>query len=349
MRPVLLSLALASLAAAQPVRVDLETVVADPVGFGRAAVEADGAAALTWRGRPEPLAVTVTDGAVLHEGVEAPFEAVTETVSRARFEAEGLGTVEVRAFAGRPGFVLFALADQRRGVLEVGGERVPVALRRPSLSAGFGAESPLGLDLDGDGAYREAAVAEAGRLRTREVAPAGRGRRVGPATLEVDSVAADGSALWARVTDRAVGLGPGFEAPDAALVRLGGDSLRVADLRGRAVVLSWWATTCPYCAEERPLLNETAAAYADDPGVVWLAVAMDGRSAVERFLEAAPYTPEVVLMTPEAEGAFEGNVFPRHTVIAPDGRIVFDESGARDGRGADLHAALAAALGRPGP
>ena len=54
----------------------------------------------------------------------------------------------------------------------------------------------------------------------------------------------------------------GFPAPDFALSDLAGQTVRLADLRGQPLVLNFWATWCPPCAQEHPYLVEGARAYA---------------------------------------------------------------------------------------
>jgi cytochrome c biogenesis protein CcmG/thiol:disulfide interchange protein DsbE len=49
-------------------------------------------------------------------------------------------------------------------------------------------------------------------------------------------------------------------APDFALPTLdGGETLELASLRGRPVVVNFWASWCPPCQDEAPLLQQIAA------------------------------------------------------------------------------------------
>jgi thiol-disulfide isomerase/thioredoxin len=57
-------------------------------------------------------------------------------------------------------------------------------------------------------------------------------------------------------------------APDFSLPGLDGRTTALADLRGKTVVLNFWATWCDPCREELPLLEGIARTYADSLTVI---------------------------------------------------------------------------------
>ena len=71
-----------------------------------------------------------------------------------------------------------------------------------------------------------------------------------------------------------------FEQPD-------GSMLKLADYRGKPLVLNFWATWCTPCVEEMPLLN---AFYQQNKSKNWqmIGLAIDQPSAVKRFLSQYP-------------------------------------------------------------
>ncbi len=55
----------------------------------------------------------------------------------------------------------------------------------------------------------------------------------------------------------------GAEAADFSLTTLDGKTIHLSDYKGRPVVLNFWATWCPPCKEEMPLIERYAQTYGD--------------------------------------------------------------------------------------
>ena len=60
-------------------------------------------------------------------------------------------------------------------------------------------------------------------------------------------------------------------APDFTLKMFDGQTVRLSDLRGKVVVINFWASWCIPCREEAPFLEKTWRAY-KDRGVVFIGV-----------------------------------------------------------------------------
>jgi cytochrome c biogenesis protein CcmG/thiol:disulfide interchange protein DsbE len=92
-----------------------------------------------------------------------------------------------------------------------------------------------------------------------------------------------------RVGDRApelVGTTPDGQAVE--LTDLSGNPIRLADLRGRPVWINFWATWCPPCQGETPILRDVYNEFADD-GLALVAISVqettidDVRAYVDRY------------------------------------------------------------------
>ncbi len=89
--------------------------------------------------------------------------------------------------------------------------------------------------------------------------------------------------------------GDRVEAPDFALLRLGGDTLRLRDLRGKVVLLNFWATWCVPCRAEMPDIERLSREFAGRGLVVVAVNLQEGRRAVRRFVDELHLTFPVVL------------------------------------------------------
>jgi peroxiredoxin len=76
-------------------------------------------------------------------------------------------------------------------------------------------------------------------------------------------------ALVAFVASRA----PHRPAPDAMFVSLKGEKVALSQLRGKVVIVNFWATDCPICDAEMPQMVETYNRYRER-GLEFIAVAM---------------------------------------------------------------------------
>lgn len=87
-----------------------------------------------------------------------------------------------------------------------------------------------------------------------------------------------------------------FPAPDFTLPTLAGQSLRLSDLRGKVVLMSFWAMGCEPCRREMPTIEELYQRY-KDRGLEVVAVNLDtlATARVEAFVKEAGVTFRVVL------------------------------------------------------
>lgn len=77
----------------------------------------------------------------------------------------------------------------------------------------------------------------------------------------------------------------GRPAPPFSLQLFDGTTLRLEDLRGKVVFLNFWASWCPPCRAEAPLLEEASRHYADT-GVVFLGInTQDKDDAARDFMQ----------------------------------------------------------------
>lgn len=114
----------------------------------------------------------------------------------------------------------------------------------------------------------------------------------------------------------------GSIAPDFTLASLDGEPIRLADLRGRPVIVNFWASWCGPCIEEFPLLREAAARHAADGLAVVGIVYRDRSGAAREFMERHGGTWPAAIDPGEQVATDYGVVGPPETYfIARDGTI----------------------------
>ncbi|HBT72312.1 MAG TPA: thiol-disulfide oxidoreductase [Lysinibacillus sp.] len=80
------------------------------------------------------------------------------------------------------------------------------------------------------------------------------------------------SALGKDMEELETGLKKGDIPPDFTLTSLDGEDITLSDLRGKKVVLNFWATWCPPCKAEMPHMQSFYDEYAKEKNVEIIAV-----------------------------------------------------------------------------
>lgn len=119
-------------------------------------------------------------------------------------------------------------------------------------------------------------------------------------------------------------LGKSTQAPNFTLQTLDGKDMSLSDLRGKAVLLNFWATWCGPCKIETPWLVELQKEYGSQ-GLQVVGIAMDdsGKDDIEKFAKDMGVNYPV-LLGKEAVGDAYGGVpaLPESFFIGRNGKIV---------------------------
>lgn len=112
----------------------------------------------------------------------------------------------------------------------------------------------------------------------------------------------------------------GRQAPDFSLTSVDGTTVKSNALKGKVVVLNFWATWCQPCMGEIPELKEFAAS--SKVTVVGIALDEDGLKAVKPFVESHRINYTVVLGDQDLFQRFNGLGIPYTLVLDRSQRIV---------------------------
>jgi thiol-disulfide isomerase/thioredoxin len=123
----------------------------------------------------------------------------------------------------------------------------------------------------------------------------------------------------------------GRAAPPLRLSSLDGQPWSLASLKGRVVLLNFWASWCEPCRAEMPSLESLAKQYGGAGLSVVAINYQEGEPGIRRFLRSTPVSLPVLLDSDGAAArAWTTLVFPSTVVIARDGRPAFTVVGEAD-------------------
>jgi cytochrome c biogenesis protein CcmG/thiol:disulfide interchange protein DsbE len=119
---------------------------------------------------------------------------------------------------------------------------------------------------------------------------------------------------------------PGFSLNDS-----NGALIRLADYKGRVVLLNFWATWCHGCKLEIPWFMEYQTRY-KKRGLAVIGVSMDedGWKSVEPYLEKKPMNYPVVVGGQDVAKRYGLESMPMTLLIDRDGKIVASHTGVVD-------------------
>jgi peroxiredoxin len=128
--------------------------------------------------------------------------------------------------------------------------------------------------------------------------------------------------LFAKADARLVHNDEDIQHADFTLQDLKGKPVKLSDLRGKVVLVNFWATWCPPCRKEMPALDALYARF-QPQGLVVLSISDEDLAKVAPFIAKAGYRPTVLLdpgSTVHQQFHVEG--IPKSFVFDRDGKLV---------------------------
>jgi peroxiredoxin len=136
------------------------------------------------------------------------------------------------------------------------------------------------------------------------------------------------------------------ETPDFTLMDLEGRPVQLRELRGKLVLLNFWATWCAPCLHEMPSMERLYQTFKETEFAL-LAVSMDrqGEEVAKPFVDNLKLTfPVLVDRTSEVARQYGVRGLPTTYLIDPDGLLIGAVIGARDWYRTEAKALIAGLL-----
>lgn len=103
---------------------------------------------------------------------------------------------------------------------------------------------------------------------------------------------------------------------------------RFAANKGKVTLVMFWATWCPACKTELPVLEQLRAKYPDDKLDIMAISVDDTEAAMKSFLESRPTSLSVFLSKADVGSEFDIKTIPSLFILDKNGQVAFNSSGA---------------------
>ncbi len=130
-----------------------------------------------------------------------------------------------------------------------------------------------------------------------------------------------------------VAVKPRLPAPDMVLKDLDDKTVNLAALKGKVVLVNFWATWCPPCRHEFPSMERLRLAFDKKPLVILAVNQGENAEVIESFtsqLELAPKFPILLDLEGEAMAYWTVRGLPTTYILDKRGRIAYRAIGGRE-------------------
>ncbi|OGR35242.1 MAG: hypothetical protein A2051_03925 [Desulfovibrionales bacterium GWA2_65_9] len=111
-------------------------------------------------------------------------------------------------------------------------------------------------------------------------------------------------------------------------VDMSGLEKRIAANKGKVTLIMFWATWCPACKTELPVLEQLRAKYPKDVLDILALSVDDTDQAMQEYLKSRPTTLTVLMAKGDVSTEFGVRSIPNLVIFDGEGKVAFNSAGA---------------------
>ncbi len=152
---------------------------------------------------------------------------------------------------------------------------------------------------------------------------------IGGIILFMPTMAPDNAQNKRQTTEETTLVKVGDTAPDFTVEMLSGERITLSELKGKVVLVTFWATWCPPCREELTHVQKEIVDRFAGRDFVFLPVSRgEEKAVVEKFIAEKGYTfPVGIDPQRKVYDLFASNYVPRNFLIGSDGKVMLTTVG----------------------
>ena len=138
----------------------------------------------------------------------------------------------------------------------------------------------------------------------------------------------------------------GDKAPDFTVEMVNGEKITLSKLKGKVVLINFWATWCPPCRQELTHVQKEIIDHFKGQDFVFLPISRgEKKDVVMSFREKQGYTfPMGLDPTQDIYKKYASNYIPRNFVVGKDGKVIYVSVGFEPAEFANMIKTIEAAL-----
>lgn len=118
---------------------------------------------------------------------------------------------------------------------------------------------------------------------------------------------------------------------NASFKNINGETVSLQDLKGKVVVMNFWATWCPPCIAEMPSLQKLHEELKSEKDIVFMAIEVDQDiDKAAKFMAKNKYTLPLYTVDAELPEELMSNSIPMTVIFAKNGDIIGKQVGMMD-------------------